>query len=303
MVLCVCPNPAIDKFIDIDNFIIGKVNRISEERSYPGGKGVHVALGVRELGEEVALLAFWGGPTGQWVKQECESRGIACYGPDIESWTRTCLTIRSNNGFDETELLGAGTIIDQHDYSAFLTVYEQLLKDAEVISMNGSWPKNNVQADYGHLITLASESSKKTFLDCSGSALPKALKKKPFGVHINHLEGYDLFKTNDPMALSKSIGESSEQVAITYGADGLYLSNGESLVHALSSVEKVISAVGSGDCLVAGLVVAYCRAYDLIETAKLAASCGAANCIRAELGMFYKKDVDRLVESCEIRTM
>ncbi len=49
MILCVCPNPAIDKFIYLDDFKEGSVNRINQELSYPGGKGVHVALGVREM--------------------------------------------------------------------------------------------------------------------------------------------------------------------------------------------------------------------------------------------------------------
>ena len=119
MILCVCPNPAIDKFIIIDNFEKGIVNRVREERSFPGGKGIHVALGIKELGEDVALLAFWGGSTGQWIKQECESIGVKCYGPEVDGYTRTCFTIKSNNDFNETEILGDGPIISEKDYSAF----------------------------------------------------------------------------------------------------------------------------------------------------------------------------------------
>ncbi len=301
MILCVCPNPAIDKFIIVDNFEKGIVNRVSEEQSFPGGKGVHVALGIKELGEDVALLAFWGGSTGQWIKQKCESKGIKCYGPEVEGQTRTCLTIKSNNDFNETELLGTGPIISERDYSAFLIDYKQLLKKSDIVSMSGSWPKNTVGVDYTQLIDIATDLGKKSFIDCSDDILLSALKRKPFAVHINHHEGYDIYKTTNPIEISNKINQNCKLVAITCGAKGLYLNNGKETVHALSKVDKVISAVGSGDSLMAGLIIAYKRKYDLIETAKLAASCGAANCIREDLGMFYKNDVEELQERCEVK--
>ena len=72
MILCICPNPSLDKFIWLENIHPGKVNRISRQEWYAGGKGVHVALGIAELGEECAVLGFWGGETGRQVKQFCE---------------------------------------------------------------------------------------------------------------------------------------------------------------------------------------------------------------------------------------
>jgi len=300
MILCVCPNPSIDKFIHIDDFGMGKVNRIDNEFSYPGGKGVHVALGIRELGEEVALLAFWGGPTGQWIKQECESRGIACHGPEVSDWTRTCITIKSKNDLDETEFLGIGPKIGASEYTAFLETYEKLLKESDLVSMCGSWPKNSVGANYSPFIERASRLHIKSFIDCSGKVLGDALGKYPYAVHINHHEGHDLYHSNDPEVLSVKLSESCALAAITYGEKGLYLFDGHEMIHALCKVENVICSVGSGDSLMAGMIVAKKRRYNLHETARLAAACGAANCIREELGMFYKIDVELLVERCEL---
>ncbi len=64
-------------------------------------------------------------------------------------------------------------------------------------------------------------------------------------------------------------------------------------------MEKIISAVGSGDSLMAGLVAAYTRDLNLIDTAILSAACGSANCLREDLGMFYKKDLAKLVAQIE----
>ena len=301
MILCICPNPAIDKYVEIDNFIGVKVNRVSKEFSYPGGKGIHVAIGIRELGEEVAVLAFWGGPTGQWIKGECEARGITCYGPEIDTLARTCLTIKTKGDFNETELLGTGPFIDGSEYAIFIDVFERLLSSSDIVSMSGSWPKSTIDLDYSFFIEKASHLNIKSFVDCSGESLLRALEKRPFAVHLNHQEGYDIYKTDDPVEISYKIGEYCELTAITCGDKGLYLYDGNEVVHALSKIDNVISAVGSGDSLMAGLIVAHKRKYTLVETAKLAAACGAANCIREDLGMFYKRDVDLLVERCKIK--
>ena len=74
-------------------------------------------------------------------------------------------------------------------------------------------------------------------------------------------------------------------------------------MHALCKVEQVHSGVGSGDCLLAGLAIAYTSKWGTMDAAKFGASCGAANCLREELGLLYRKDVDRLLETCEVQKM
>lgn len=300
MILCICPNPSIDKLIYFDTFSLSKTNRIKKELSYPGGKGVHVAIGIKELGEEVALLCFWGGDSGRWIKQECESKGILCFGPNVENYSRTCLTIISKNNSNETEILGKGPTIGALEYNAFFKDYEMLLKKSNIVSMSGSWPKNSIGANYSQFIKKASLLNIKSFIDCSGDLLINALKEKPFAVHINHHECYDVYKSNNSLEVSLKMAKNCHISAITYGEKGLYLYDGKKQVHALSRVEKVISTVGSGDCLMAGLIVAYKRNYDLVKMAKLAAACGAANCKRENIGMFYRSDVEHLYDNCYV---
>lgn len=299
MILCVCPNPSIDKYIWVENFGKGRVNRAKKEDSFPGGKGVHVALGINELGVETAILGFWAGSTGKWIKSACESRGIKCYGPEVDGLTRTCLTIKSNDEYNETEILGVGPTVQRADFLRFHEEYDRLLKEADLVSFSGSWPNNKVDAAYDQFVAKANEQNKKSLVDCSGNGLLKALEKHPYGVHINHHEGYDLYKTHDVLSIAEKVAAESYLAAISYGSEGLYLSDGNQMVHALSRVDKVISTVGSGDSLMAGMAVALFQGDDLQNTAKLAAACGAANCIREDLGMFYKEDVDRLKERCE----
>lgn len=303
MVLCVCPNPSIDKYVWVEGFIKGKANRSIREQFFPGGKGVHVAMGLIELGIEVELLGFWAGASGNWVKAACESMGITCHGPEITGDTRTCLTLKSNDEYNETEVLGVGPLVQPDDLKRFNEIYDQLLQKADIISCSGSWPPCTTEASYDLLVSKANELDKVIMVDCAGNTLIKTLKKKPFAVHMNRFEGFDIFKTLNPLEIVEKVGLSCSWAAITCGAEGLYLSDGRTMIHALSKVEHVISTVGCGDSLMSGLIAGYAHGLDLIDTARIAAACGAANCIREELGMFHKRDMELLRESCDINIL
>lgn len=43
MIYTVTFNPSIDYVVNMDNFTTGKVNRVSQDFKYPGGKGINVS--------------------------------------------------------------------------------------------------------------------------------------------------------------------------------------------------------------------------------------------------------------------
>ncbi len=228
------------------------------------------------------------------------ANGIECYGPEVADWTRTCLTIKTKGNFNETELLGVGPKIGTSEYQTFLDNYSNLLKKTSLVSLSGSWPQNSIGANYSSLVEQAASLNRRLFIDCSGNLLKDTIAMNPFGVHINQHEGYDIYGLSNPLEISLKPSDNCTISAITYGEKGLYLYDGKKMVHAVCKVERVISTVGSGDSLMAGLLVASKRNYSLMDMARLGAACGAANCIREDLGMFYRKDVELLMERCEV---
>ena len=69
MILCVCPNPSIDTISWVNQVVPAKINRIAKQKEFPGGKGVHVALAIKEIGERSAVIGFWAGASGSWIKK------------------------------------------------------------------------------------------------------------------------------------------------------------------------------------------------------------------------------------------
>ena len=90
---------------------------------------------------------------------------------------------------------------------------------------------------------------------------------------------------------------------MTNGADGAWFGFEGRVVRAQLNVDVSCSAVGSGDCLMAGVTVSSDRG-DTFETlVRRGAACGAANCLRPELGMLNKADVDHLFAKCEVEEL
>lgn len=302
-ILVVCPNPSVDIFAWMDRIVPGKTNRINRQEHYPGGKGVHVALALAELGEAVKLLGLWGGPTGNWIKSTCERMysKLSCLGPTMEGFSRSCYTFKSDGELNETEILGVGPELNENDLYALIETFEETIVQAECVVLSGSWPAGAKGDEYQRLIDIAGKYKKASFVDCTGSQLINALNARPHTVHLNRSEFEDLFGAGDPSVGLRLLLDQCDQVVLTDGAKGLYLFGKNQTVHAIAPVNQVHSAVGSGDCLVAGLARAYSRGLDPLESAGLAAGCGAANCLRPELGMLFNEDVKRLSRNARVK--
>jgi tagatose 6-phosphate kinase len=302
VILAVCPNPAVDTFAWVDSLEAGGVHRVRRERRFPGGKGVHVALALSELGEEVVLLGFWGGATGAWIKARCEGAGIECVGPELAGWSRQCFTFKTPDE-GETEILGMGPEVTTTDLERFSKAFASRVRGSRAVTLSGSLPQGAPPGLCSELIELAREAGARTFVDCTGEALASALARSPFGLHLNLREGRALTGESDPAQMARRIPRDVEIAALTAGEDGLFLRTKGKLLHANVRVEKVLSAVGSGDCLLAGLAAGWARGHDDDSMARLAVACGAANCLREELGMLHRSDVEGLLPLVEARPL
>lgn len=58
MIYTVTFNPSLDYIVTVPHFTCGMVNRTSEEKIFPGGKGINVSM---------VLKKSWTGEHGTWV--------------------------------------------------------------------------------------------------------------------------------------------------------------------------------------------------------------------------------------------
>lgn len=297
-ILIVCPNPSIDTYAWLDNFQSGIPNRVRKELRYPGGKGIHVAMALAELGFKVKVLGFWGGESGLWIKKTCNMfyPSIEFHGPSLIEWTRSCYTFKSDDEFDDTEILGAGPSITPTDFENFVAIYKGLLTSSSLVGLSGSWPNNSPLNAYQQLIEQAKNIGANCLLDCTGVQLRNALKSKPYGIHLNRKEITDFYNTSDFNCAIRELLKTCTIAAITDGARGLQYTLGPETFRAVYPIDNVISTIGSGDCLTAGILAGWALGSGPQQTANLGAACGAANCLREELGMLHLRDVKQLLQ-------
>lgn len=302
MILAVCPNPSIDTYAWLLTFVKGQTNRISRIEEFPGGKGIHVAMALKELNNQVSLMANWAGINGRWVKECPQLEGIKMAGIELEGNNRKCYTFRSDldKEFDNTELLEPGPEMTRADWESFLIQFKLALKDCSLVCLSGSWPKGAPEDAYFQLLQLCEEGGKRAILDCSGIQLKNALKGKFFGLHINEHEANSNFGTKNHFEVWEQLKGKVSLLAITKGKEGLFLHLDHDYAHANVQIEEVKSTVGSGDCLTAGIAHAVFKGLPLGQIAKFGVACGAANCMNEDLGIMRWEDVQKLLPSVKI---
>ena len=93
MIYTVTLNPALDKTVVIPHFRADTVNRVTNVRMDPGGKGINVSKVLAELGEPSVAFGFAGGAAGQTLRRMLAERGLESELYEADGETRTNLKI------------------------------------------------------------------------------------------------------------------------------------------------------------------------------------------------------------------
>ncbi|UJH90186.1 1-phosphofructokinase family hexose kinase [Antarcticibacterium sp. 1MA-6-2] len=304
MILSVCPNPSIDCYAWLEEIKPGEVNRIERIQEYPGGKGVHIAFAIKELGGKTTLFGTWAGGTGEWIRALSITRGIEILGVSVEGNNRKCYTLRSSNpAHSNTEILEPGPEINYDKWQEFKSLFKKEISNSSLVCLSGSWPKGAPGDAYAQLVKIANENNKKIFLDCSGPQLLEALKSSFFALHINEHEAHQFCGSTNFKVLLEKLDNRVDLVAMTKGKEGLMMWYKGKIYCANVEIENVLSTVGSGDCLTAGISWAYEKGLPPEDMAAYGVACGAANCQNEELGMLRKNDVETLFPKVKLKIL
>jgi len=297
-------NTALDKLVDVDVLRPGAMQRTSGIRVSFGGKGLHVAQTIASLGERVRLVGLVDATTGPAIAALMRERCVEFHGIEIPGTIRTCLAIRERDG-RITELLEPGPELDAATRDEMLATFRGLALESDLAVMSGTLPPGCDDAAYADFVRDLQGAGVPCFVDASGGTLRLAIEARPFLVKPNRDEAAALIgrpiadigdaATAAQMLLARGVA----MPIVSLGADGVVAAYGSELLHANVPVERVVSTVGSGDCLVAGLAVSLLRGHSLEAMLRLGAACGAANA-SAGLGYAKRADVEALSSGAHI---
>ncbi len=309
MITTVTLNAAIDKTYFVEGFELGKVSRIGQLISYPGGKGVNVARVAHLLGGSVQATGFVGGSNGQFIERELEKQGIRSGFVRVEGESRLCLNIIDSANHLSTELLEPGPEISELQAEEMKRRIRELAAGSGIVAMSGSLPKGLSSSFYAELIGIVREEGALAILDASGDALLHGIQAKPFMIKPNEQEVEKLLgkKLEQESDLYDSIHQLMRDgitcIVVSLGANGCVAGYDGSLYRVHAPRIEPVNTVGCGDSFVAGMAVSLRRGDSIEDALRLATATGTANALMAEAGNVRLEDVARLQLEVEIEAI
>ena len=297
MIYTVTLNPSLDYILTAPDFTLGKTNRLTKETLYAGGKGINVAMVLKNLGVPVKALGFVAGFTGTGFEDLVKKSGLDC---DFIHLEEGCTRINVKiTGKGETALNGSGPIITQADMDKLYAQLDQL-QAGDFLVLSGSIPNSLPEDTYAQIMTRLEGKGILTVVDVAGAPLLHALECHPFLVKPNHTElakcfGLDTITT--PWEILKYAHKLREfgahTVMVSRGETGAILIDPKGTVYSCVAPQgTLISSVGSGDSMVAGFLAAYISGADLTQCLKRGVCAGSATAFTE--GMATKEDIESL---------
>jgi tagatose 6-phosphate kinase len=301
MILCMNLNAAIDKTVIVSSFQLGKIHRPEAVKALPGGKGCNVARALKTLGDSPVVSGWVGGSAGQFIEKCLHDEGIQTdfVWTDFES--RTCLSILDSTNHLVTEIYEKGDPIPPKPVDAMRARFRAIIGQYKAVTFSGSLPPGVPLDFYTDLIRIAHDANVLTFLDSSNqTALKLGLEAKPFLVKPNEdeiavLTEKSLKNTSDYAQAAVSLYQCyGSIVVLSLGARGAIVARGAQTLHIQNPPVDAKSAVGSGDCMLAGLAYGFTHDFPFEDVLKYGVAAGTANTLTVGAGTFTLDDFERI---------
>lgn len=306
-ILTITMNPSVDIAYQLDNFNLDTVNRVAEVNKTAGGKGLNVTRVLSQLGDNVKASGLLGGKIGEFIEEELNKNKVGNDFYKISGDTRNCIAVLHDG--NQTEILESGPTISEEEAQNFLTHYEKLVKEADLVAISGSLPKGISKDYYVKMVEISTKNNKKTILDCSGESLIATLKaeNKPYVIKPNTDELSEIFgvKVTDDIEelkglLSNELFTGVEWVIVSLGANGAFAKHGDKFYKVNIPKIEVVNPVGSGDSTVAGIASALVHEVSDEDLLKKANVLGMLNAQEKQTGFVNLNNYQKLFEKIEV---
>ena len=307
MILTVTLNTAIDKFYMLDRFEPYTVMRVGKVNNTAGGKGMNVARIAAMGGEQVTVMGFVGGYSGQLFESLITQPNIKKAFTHVRAETRCCI-----NGWDDskkrsTEYLEPGAPVSADEVERFAQDFRRELSSAKVVTISGSMPGGVPKDFYAGLIDLCKEAGIPVLLDTSGEVLRNAAAAgpaliKPNTDELKQLLCKDITSRAEVIAAARELHFGGiAHVVISLGADGAVMVCKEGVFHGKPPHIAPVNTVGCGDSMIGGFAIGFARGWCAEESLVYAVAVSAANALSMGTGSYDPDDLKGLLNEVIIQ--
>jgi len=307
MILYLGTTPAVQRTMTFDGLEVDAVNRAVGVTETASGKAVNAARVGKALGAEGVVTGFVGGEPGRALRHDLDRGGVRHDFVEVKPKTRVCVTLIDRDEGTATELVEEPGEVDPRDYETLFRVVEVHLKRATALVCGGSLAPGGTFDFYARCVRAANALNVPSVVDATGAPLARAAAERPLVVKPNLTELADT--TGVPIdspatlreAIKQVVGAGPQWVVVTAGPQPVVVSDGSTHWAVTVPEVDVVSPIGSGDALAAGIAVALTQGKDVPEAVRLGVACGAANAMNAAAGFVRRDDVDQLLGDIQVQ--
>lgn len=282
--VCVAPNPAIDRIYDVAELTAGSIHRPTRTTIVAGGKGLNVARAAHHLGGDVVAVTLLRGHAGRWIADELARAAVPLRAAWATGETRTCISIHDPAIDGLTEIYDSGEVVPPDAWRALEgLVATEVSAGAGLLTVSGGIPPR-IDADaFGRLCRIAHARGTRVLADVYGPGLVGSLPERPWLVKVNAeeaavLTGRAIAGEAGALAAASEIRAGGpEVVVVTLGRAGAVVVTDDGAWRVGEPPSPGRYAVGSGDAFLAGIAVGLLEGAALLDAVRLGAGAGVAN--------------------------
>jgi 1-phosphofructokinase family hexose kinase len=312
VIVTVTLNAGLDRTLTVPNFQRGQRHRASQGLTLAGGKGINVARALKRLGLPVVATGLAGGSTGTRIVEELTSEAILNDFVRIANDSRTSTAVVDPTAGSYTEINEWGPHVEPDELAMLLEKLAYLSRGANVVVFAGSLPRGVQDNFYAEAIRDLNRRGVRTVLDSEGEPLRHGAEAEPYLVSPNQREaealvGQEFGDDEDQMMGLERIAEmGARNVLITSESAcfGLFREERRRLLYRAEAPQiEPVSAVGSGDVLLAAFLAARLAEKPLEEALRDAVAAGSASTFEVGAGRFDPREAARLRNSVRVEQL
>jgi 6-phosphofructokinase 2 len=305
MIYTVTLNPALDRFIVVEQLLTEDTTRILSETAYAAGKGINVSRVIRELGGHSVALGLVGGYEGLQLEGLLINAGVISDFTRISGETRTNIILREQTKGRQYVIGAAGPEVNATEIGLFYHNFNQI-QNMEYLILSGSLPRGVTPNLYGQLILAGKKKNAFIVIDTDGKSLRESIEYQPTCIkpntyELSRLAERELQTESEIMGFCEKIHQKGiPYILVSRGRKGLLLSSVKQKIKAIAPPVEVDSTVGAGDSVVGGFVLAHSRGKDLADCMRLACAAGTATAQTPGTELCHRAGAEAILHRVEL---
>lgn len=294
-------NPALDKSTETVRLLPDEKLRCDPPHWEPGGGGINVSRALKLLGGHSLCIYLAGGPSGAKMEELLRAEGVEQLRISSKEATRENLVVFEKSTQRQYRFGMPGAKVTEEELNACLDAIRNLPEEVEYLVASGSLPGGAPDDFYATIARIAREKKIKCVIDTSGPALMKAADYgvgllKPNLSELSEMAGKEYVNALEQEEIAKKVireGKASI-LAVSLGPRGAMLATRDTIEYVVPPTVKLVSTVGAGDSMVAGMVLALSLGKSMKDVIRWGVAAGTAAVMTPGSELCRREDVDEI---------